>query len=66
MQVWEGFVEGQEEADRAAAVGAKAAEAKAIPVSMDVHVVGAGFTFWNVLLSLIQNGHQKSGTALRS
>lgn len=35
LQVWEGFVEGQEEANKAAAAGAKAADAKAIPVSID-------------------------------
>jgi hypothetical protein len=33
-QVWESFVEGEEEANKAAAAGAKAAEAKAVPVSI--------------------------------
>lgn len=32
LKVWEGFVEGQEEANRAAAAGVKATEAKAVPV----------------------------------
>jgi len=41
LKVWEGFVEGQEEANRAAAVGAKASEAKAIPVCV-TDVLGGG------------------------
>ncbi len=45
MQVWEGFAEGEEEANKAAAAGAKAAEAKAIPVS--VNVQGGGMRLWN-------------------
>lgn len=41
MQVWEGYVEGQEEANKAAAAGAKASEAKAINVSINLHVAGS-------------------------
>ena len=53
MQVWESFVEGEEEANKAAAVGVKAAEAKAVPVSDD-DVQGNGrvmrlwYMFWEL------------------
>lgn len=41
LKVWEGFVEGQEEANRAAAAGVKATEAKAVPVCV-ADVLGGG------------------------
>lgn len=40
MQAWEGFVEGEAEANKAAAAGAKALEAKAVPVSRHVECDG--------------------------